>query len=952
MPRFSNDRLEVGSWEWLEVGGWELGVGSVSSSIIRPIPVPFGPGTRLGAYEVTAQIGVGGMGEVYRAFDTKLDRHVAIKILPESFAQDPDRLARFEREAKVLASLNHPNIGAIYGLEEAEGLRALVLELVEGPTLADRIAEGPIAVGDALPIARQIAEAIEAAHEHGIIHRDLKPANVKVREDATVKVLDFGLAKAMTSQDATRTIEPIAYAVTASPTITTPAMTQVGVILGTAAYMSPEQAKGHPADKRSDVWAFGCVLFEMLSGRRAFEGNDVSDTLASVLKSEPDWTSLPASVPPLVRLAIQRCLQKNRAHRMADMSGALFAMSDHSLAAASAEKSAPPPQHRPWLPILITAALSGAVVGIGVWTLRAPAPAAPLQRYAYTLPEDQSFSDTFLESVAISHDGSQIAYVANKRVYLRSLSELTARPIAGTETPTNLGNIAFAPDGQSIAFWARTGSPGRNVNDPIKGEIKRVSTAGGAPLTLARIDYVPQGLSWEGESLVFGQANHIVRISANGSQPETIVRVKDDEQVQGPQVLPGGDAVLFTVKAGLGLLTREQWDDADIVVESLTSHERKALVKGNAAHYLPTGHLVFARAGLIFAVPFDPDRLQTTGSPVPVVEGVHRTEAFDLRVVRGGAHFAVSDNGTAVYVPGPISGNLSTRQMILIDRAGNITPLRLPAGSYESTRVSPDGKQVAVVVNENGTSHISVYELSGAAGLRRLTLEGNNRFPTWSSDGQRITFQSDREGDLAIFQQRADGTSAAERLTVFEKDVARVPGPWLPDGSGFLFAEIKNRASTVWTYSMRDRKATRFGSVENKGPEQQGVPLSLSPDGRWIAYQANGLFVQPFPATGSVYPLPPGRYPRWSSDGTELLSTWGTQIGAIRITTQPFRFADRTPLRPEVSDVLAQIGDDYDILPDGKFVAAAAAGASGADIRQIHIIQNWFEEVKRLSRTQ
>jgi serine/threonine-protein kinase len=441
-------------------------------------------------------------------------------------------------------------------------------------------------------------------------------------------------------------------------------------------------------------------------------------------------------VPPLVRLIVQRCLQKNRTHRIADMSAILFAIGDQALAASSERQLVPVSSQRlrRWLPIGVAAIVASLLVGIGAWTLRTPAPTTRLVRFSYTLPEDQAFSDTFLSSVAISPDGSQISYVANKQLYLRSISDLTARPVEGSETQTNIGNIVFSPDGGSIAFWVRTGAPGRNVNDPIKGEIRRVSRAGGTPLTVAKIEYVPQGLAWHEETLVFGQRNGIMRVSANGSEPEMIVRIRDDEQIQGPHVLPGGDAVIFTLKAGLGLLTREEWDEADVVIESLTSHERKTLVKGNAARYLPTGHLVFARGGVLFAVPFDPKRLETRGSPVPVLEGVLRTEAFDVRVVRGGAHFAVSDGGTAVYIPGPASGTLAKRELVLIDRAGNTTPLKLPAGAYENTRVSPDGKQIAVVVNDNGAAQILIYELSDSVGFRRLTLEGNNRFPSWSAE--------------------------------------------------------------------------------------------------------------------------------------------------------------------------------------------------------------------------
>jgi serine/threonine-protein kinase len=447
------------------------------------------PGTRIGVFEITGLLGTGGMGEVYRATDTKLGRAVAIKVLPEAFVHDAERLARFEREAQLLASLNHPNIAAIYGFERSNSVHALVLELVEGPTLADRIAQGPILLDEALPIARQIAEALEAAHEQGIVHRDLKPANIKLRHDGVVKVLDFGLAKAL------EPVSPIGADMTASPTITSPAMTRIGVILGTAAYMSPEQAKGRAADKRSDVWAFGCVLYEMLTGRRAFEGEDVSDTLAAVLRGEPDWAALPLDVPPLIRALLQRCLQKDRKRRVADVSAVLFAIDEQAALAASATEtlSIAAPRRPLWrqaAAVLVAAILTGALVGIAVWNVRPSTPSPTIARFPYTLPEGQQFVDdtrpiqtNYAQLLAISPDGAQMVYVANCRLYLRSLSELEARPVIGTEiTQGALGFPVFSPDGGSIAFWS---------GDGTTGAIKRIAVTGGVAVTICQAA-VPQ----------------------------------------------------------------------------------------------------------------------------------------------------------------------------------------------------------------------------------------------------------------------------------------------------------------------------------------------------------------------------------------------------------------------------------------------------------------------------
>jgi eukaryotic-like serine/threonine-protein kinase len=420
------------------------------------------PGARLGIYEIIASIGVGGMGEVYRATDTTLGRQVAIKILPDAFASDPERLARFEREAKTLASLNHPHIAAIYGFEKSAGMHALVMELVEGPTLADRVAQGPISLDEALPIAKQIAEALEAAHEQGIIHRDLKPANIKVRSDGTVKVLDFGLAKAM---EPTGTMSPN---VSQSPTITTPAMTQAGMILGTAAYMSPEQAKGRTVDKRSDVWAFGAVLYEMVTGRRAFEGDDVSDTLARILMKEPDWTALPAAVPPAVVTVLRRCLQKDRKQRVRDLGDVSLAL-EGAFETTVAGTLAPGPAIQPrslWrrtLPVVAAAVVASAMVGAAAWTLK-PTPPLTVSRFKFALGEGQQINVVNYQSLAVSPDGTQLVYVANNQLYLRSMSDLEARPIPGTQQiQTPLFPVAiqtplfpvFSPDSRSIAFFQR-----------------------------------------------------------------------------------------------------------------------------------------------------------------------------------------------------------------------------------------------------------------------------------------------------------------------------------------------------------------------------------------------------------------------------------------------------------------------------------------------------------------
>ena len=509
-------------------------------------------GSRLGHYDVTALIGEGGMGQVYQATDTKLRRDVALKVLPQAFTDDPDRLARFEREATVLASLNHPNIGHIYGLEEAEGQKALVLELVEGPTLADRIKQGSIPVDEALPIAKQIAEALEAAHEQGIIHRDLKPANIKVKDDGTVKVLDFGLAKAF---------QPDASDVSASmsPTISlTAAATQMGMVIGTAAYMAPEQASSKAVDKRADVWAFGVVLYEMLTGTRPFVGDDVSKTLAHVIAIDPDWSTLPKGLPPVLGTFLRGCLEKNpkqRVHDVADVRLAMDGAFETTVGASSEQVVAPPLAvwQKP-VPLVLTVVVA-LVTGLSVWSLTRPAPPSPglVTRFPIPLAADQTFTFPARPLVAISPDGSQVVYAANNSLWLRRVDQLQAIQVPGTEEEAR--GPFFSADGQSIGFWA-------------DGQLK-------VPVTLADVALNPSGPSWGADDMIlYGQPEGIMQVSGASGTPQLLIPVEEGE-VHGPQMLPGGEWVLFTLAAG-----QASWDEAQIVVQSATTGERIVLIDG------------------------------------------------------------------------------------------------------------------------------------------------------------------------------------------------------------------------------------------------------------------------------------------------------------------------------------------------------------------------------------
>ena len=620
-------------------------------------------GSRLGHYDVTALIGEGGMGQVWQATDTQLNRDVALKILPDAFAADPDRLARFQREAQILASLNHPNIAAIYGIEKSDDTQALVLELVEGPTLADRIAKGPIPLDEALPIAKQIAEALEAAHEAGVIHRDLKPANIKVRDDGTVKVLDFGLAKAL---DAGPSGDP-----DQSPTLTA-AATQMGVIIGTPAYMAPEQASGKVVDKRADIWAFGVVLLEMLTGQRVFPGETVSETLAAVLMKEPVWDRSPADLSSKLSNLIRRCLQKDPRQRVRDIGDVRLAMEG----AFETTVTAPPeptatPTLRVWQrPIPLAIAALGLVVltGLGVWSVTRPMDplAESVRRFALDIGPALPLPVTTVRAIpALSPDGTQLVYTANltgtPQLYLRALDDLEARPIAGTEFGYE---PFFSPDGEWIGFF-----------DAANRELKRVSLEGGPPLTLSAA-YPPTGATWLADGTVIfshdpeheltqGAAAALFRISDVGGIPEPLTTNDADTMHLWPHALPGGRAVLFTVMRGLVDLAA-----ASVEVLSLDTAERHVVVdSGYNARYVPTGHLLFVRQGALWGVPFDLDLLATTGPEEVVLQEI------ELNATYGSVALAVSDDGTLVYRPGdPVGMTLGGR--CCRGKAGVGRPLR------------------------------------------------------------------------------------------------------------------------------------------------------------------------------------------------------------------------------------------------------------------------------------
>jgi len=652
-------------------------------------------GTRVGVFEVLELLGAGGMGEVYRARDTKLGREVAVKIVP---AQSPERLQRFQREAHLLASLNHTNIAAIHGLENHDDVPFLVLELVPGDTLADRLQGGRIPTAEALALALQIAEALEAAHEKGVIHRDLKPANVKVTPEGRVKVLDFGLAKAFVE-------DPASPELSNSPTLSA-AATRDGVILGTAAYMSPEQARGKSVDKRTDVFSFGVVLFEMLTGRRLFQGEEVSDVLASVLKNEPDWAALPGDTPSRVRDVLRRCLEKDPRKRTRDIGDVRLEIEEavsHPESVSSRE-SAP---NRPTWPLVTAFALASSLVTGGlVWNLK-PNPPGNVARLSINLPPGEHFFYTGRHVLALSPSGTHLVYGASGRLNLRSLDRLDPVPLRGTE------------ESRSPVFTPMA--------------MKKVSVTGGIPITLCAAEN-PLGTSWGPDGILFGQgARGIWRVSPDGGEPEVLVAVEATQAAHGPQILPGGRHVLFTLRSGT------EWDEADLVVQALDTGERKTLLRGGSdGRFVSSGHLVYANGTTLFAVPFDPTTLETRGAPAPVVEGVLRSTLGTT----GDAHFSVSANGALAYIPGRGDERAS---FVLVDRNGRSESVVEERGYLGNPRFSPDGSKIAGLLTDGGRRDAWILDL--ARGTFARLHEGNLGVGlAWSPDGEWVALSSERSG--------------------------------------------------------------------------------------------------------------------------------------------------------------------------------------------------------------
>ncbi|HXG87492.1 MAG TPA: protein kinase [Vicinamibacterales bacterium] len=870
-------------------------------------------------------LGAGGMGEVYRARDAKLNRDVAIKVLLPAVADDPDRLARFSREAQVLASLNHPNIAHIHGIEESSGVTALVMELVEGEDLSQRIARGPMPIDEALPIARQIAEALEAAHEQGVIHRDLKPANIKVRPDGTVKVLDFGLAKAL---------EPTAaLSATAanSPTLSLHA-TQAGMILGTAAYMAPEQARGHAVDKRADVWAFGAVLYEMLTGTRAFPGDEVADVLSSVLAREPDWTVLPVGLSPVIGSYIKRCLYKDRKQRIRDIGDVLLALDGAFDASTHVARYAAvaPPLWRRALPGVMTAIVAALLTGVAAWRIWPSLEPRPTTRFDYVVPENQPLANaTQRPVIATSPDGRSYVYQTTEGLYLRSMGDLEARLIPGTTE--DLSSPFFSPDGQWVGYWAAT------------GQLKKIGVSGGAPVTLCGAT-IPFGLSWaSNNTILFGQHAGIMRVSANGGAPELIIRAGDGEQMYGPQLLPDGMSVLFSVTRERG---PARWDVAQVVAQSSSSGKRTVIIQGgSAARYVPTGHIIYALRDEMLGVRFDVDRLTVIGGAVPLVQGVQRT----VGVRAAGLNYAVSDQGTLVY----LHGSASLRSLIWVNRNGAAAArlASIPTGPYEDPRLSPDGRRV--LVTKDGD--IWVYDVgSGRSSL--LTRDGSSRMGVWDPSGSQVAYSSARSGNLEAWVQSSDGSGPQRKLTDLEGQVH--VDSWSPDGRMLtLHQHPLEGPANIFMRAMRggDQRPELFFKGDFGAESAQ-----FSPDGHYVAYlsQETGqreLYIRRYPeADGQVtVSAGGGREPVWAPNGDLFYrSLTGDRMFAVSVTTAP-TLKVGTPVQLfDGRYYIASTGSpraQYDVTADGQrfLMLGASSGPDSSTARpHIVVVQNWFEELK------
>lgn len=892
----------------------------------------FGAGAKLGAYEIVALLGAGGMGEVYRARDTKLGRDVALKVLPDAFAGQPDRLMRFRREAQALAALNHPSIAAIYGLEESKERTALVLELVEGETLADRLRRGAILWSEALPIAKQTAEALEAAHEKGLMHRDLKPANIKITPDGKVKVLDFGLAKVFA--DPAEDVN-----LSQSPTLITGGSAP-GMILGTAAYMSPEQARGKTVDKRADIWALGCVLYEMLTGRPAFAGDSVSEILAGVIKGEPDWSALPADVTRRVRDLVQRCLRKDPRQRVHDAADVRIEIEEVLAQPGGIEPpavAALSSRHR-FASIMLAVVAGVAIASVGWWLLSRSSvqPQGPLRLAIPVVPDTPSAYQSTL-APQISPDGKTIVYAVIRdgttQLMLRRLDQYEAKPVAGTEG----GSFPFfSSDGQWVGFFLPN----------TTRELKKIPISGGSPITICSVsgtglsggDFV--GASWGSDDrIVFVPTfqSGIWSVPSSGGTPQLVLDTdvaKDRIVYTWPQVLPDGRGILFGIGAG----RLRSMDDAQVAVIEPGAKEPRIVIQGGSyARYLPTGHLVYARGGSLLAVRFDLSRLEVAGTPIPVVEGV------PLNPTGGIAHYSVSNNGTLLYLPGgAVKGD---NNLVLIDRKGNIKTVSQSPAFFGDSALSPDGRRVVARIF---AANDDLWTLDTAQGTPlRLTSEpGDEMLPVWTPDGIRIAFGWRLGGTEKVFWKPADGTGDAEELSRGEHP--RNPGSFSPDGKTLAFVETHpSRLRDIWTMPLTgDRKAQSILATN----ADEWAPR-FSRDGRWIAYVSNEtgrneIYVRPATTAGARKQISTdgGAWPIWSHNGKEIFYINDRKLMSAAMDLQSGS-AGKVSLVLELKSQPVQ--SMFDVMPDDQHFLMSMTSEHPAPTHY-NVILNWFEELQKL----
>jgi len=902
-------------------------------------------GARLGPYEIQASLGAGGMGVVYHATDTKLGRPVALKIIRAELVANEEGLRRFEREARVLASLNHPRIAAIHSIEESNGTRFLVLEYVPGPTLAERLRRGPLSLREALQVGKQIAEALGAAHAKGIIHRDLKPANIKVSENGQVKVLDFGLAKSIEPERA-----PVAAE--SAPTVSVE-VSQAVTVLGTAAYMSPEQACGKELDSRTDIWSFGCVLYEALTAKQVFRGQTVTEVLAAVIEREPDWQVLPSDTPPAVSILLRRCLRKDASSRLRDIGDARIELED-VLAGPPAATVKPGGMTRRTAISALAGAAAGAA-GMGVFGLSRWRNATPrsLTRFSIPLPEGNVAEASFNRRVGISPDGTHVAYnvslagqginTAASKFYLRSLSELEPKLVSAAG-----GTPFFSPDGHWVGFFG-PGSPPGTI------QLRKIGVGGGAPVTLCSIGPYAGG-TWAADDTIYfvgAMPGGVMRIPAVGGQPKEVAKIdfdKGERMHKFPCALPGGKALLFTVSTS----EAETFDDARIVGLNIETGQRATLVEGGTHPlYSPSGHLVYARGGNLLAIRFDAKRLKITGQPFTVLEGVL------MSVNSGVANYDISTSGDLVYVPG--TADKGARTLVWVDRNGKTEPLPLPPRSYLHPRISPDMRQLAIEI-EGANHDFYVYDFARAV-LSKMTTDGVSHWPVWSPDGHQLVYRSGPMMAWRMWQVPADRSRAAEQLP--GTGISQNAESWSPDGHAIAYTAVTPElGSHIMVESLEGAHQSR-PFVDVKAPA--GSP-KFSPDGRWLAYCSNEsgkpqVYVQAFPGPGAKIQISSdgGTDPVWKRTSGELYFRNGDKMMAVAVSTAPTFTAGRPQRLWEehyshgMSTSCGPPGptsSNYDVTADGKrFLMIKDEAPDTAVSKQIVVVLGWADDLTRIEKS-